>query len=418
MQSYRNILALSRLIRQKYQYIEQATGYNFNIFSILDRERYEVTTHSYFLYELLSPHGSHGQSDRFLQLFLEKILNLQDYGDLKTAKVERESLTSQSRRIDFVIETGQVIIGIEMKIDADDQKNQLADYYKELEYRTNEKKSVKLYYLTLDGKDASSYSLGSLDEGIVENISFEKEIFDWIKLCMEVSVDISIVREALKQYLVLIEKLTGKKENMMEELSELLLQGNNLADAIALEKSIEKAKIKIQKRFWLKLQEKLDETFVFVNFDFNHVGFDAKVNKFYELSNGNRYYGLKKDLLEKDGYVISYYIELHNKPYHGLTVAKKEVNDRLKRNGYADMDSIAGIKETIIECKLFSKKSAWWIGWKYFGCANEIDFYHFNEYALQLNHDQSLEQSVECMAREVNMSLEKVQTCLAIGTPE
>jgi len=412
MQNYHNLLSLSRVIRQKYQYIEQATGYHFNIFSILDRERYEVTTHSYFLYELLSPHGSHGQSNRFLQLFLEKILNIQDYGDLKTAKVERESLTSQSRRIDFVIETEQTIVGIEMKIDANDQKNQLADYYEELQHRTNRKKNVKLYYLTLDGKDASSYSLGSLDVDIVENISFEKEIFDWIKLCMEISVDVSIVREALKQYLVLVEKLTGKKENMVEELSELLLQGNNLADAIALEKSIEKAKIKIQKRFWLKLQEKLGETFEFVNFDFSKVDLDTKIDKYYDLSNGYRYYGLKKDFFEKDDYVVSYYIELHNKPYHGLTVAKKEIDGRLKRDEYANMDSFLELKEKVIEGKLFSKESAWWIGWKYFDCPNEVDFYHFNVEAQKLVDEKTLEQYVECLASEMenimNMTIETI----------
>jgi len=401
MQNYRNLLSLSHIIRQKYQYIEQATGYNFNIFSILDRERYEVTTHSYFLYELLNPHGSHGQGDRFLQRFLVEILLLQEYGDLMMAKVERESLTSQSRRIDFVIETEQTIVGIEMKIDADDQKNQLADYYKELQHRTNGKKSVKLYYLTLDGKDASSYSLGSLDADIVENISFEKEVFDWIKLCMETSVDIPIVREALKQYLILIENLTGKKENMVEELSELLLQGNNLTDAIAIEKAIEKAKVKIQKQFWLKLQEELNETFEFVNFDFGKVDFDTKVNKYYELSNGYRYYGLKIDLFEKDGYVISYYIELHNKPYHGLTVAKKEVNGRLKRDEYANIDSFLEIKEKVIENKLFSQGSAWWIGWKYFDCPNEVDFYHFNVEAQKLVDEKTLEQYVECLASEM-----------------
>ncbi len=401
MQNYHNLLSLSRIIRQKYQYIEQAIGYNFNIFSILDRERYEVTTHSYFLYELLNPHGSHGQGDRFLQRFLEEILLLQEYGDLMMAKVERESLTSQSRRIDFVIETEQTIVGIEMKIDADDQKNQLADYYEELQHRTNGKKSIKLYYLTLDGKDASSYSLGSLNASMVENISFEKEIFDWIKLCMEISVDVSIVREALKQYLVLIEKLTGKKENMVEELSELLLHGNNLADAIALEKSIEKAKVKIQKRFWLKLKEKLGETFAFVNFDFSKVDLGTKIDKYYDLSNGSRYYGLKKDLFEKDGYVISYYIELHNKAYHGLTVAKKEPDGRLKRDEYANMDSFLELKEKVTENKSFSKESAWWIGWKYFDCPNEVDFYHFNVEAQKLVDEKILEQYVKCLASEM-----------------
>jgi len=415
MQKYLNLLSLSRIIRQKYQYIEQANGYNFNIFSILDREQYEVTTHSYFLYELLNPNGRHRQGNQFLQLFLKEILLLHDYGNILTAKVERESLTSQSRRIDFVIDTESIIIGIEMKIYADDQKNQLFDYYEELQNRANGKKKVKLYYLTLNGKHASSYSLGTLDASIVENISFEKEIFDWIKLCMKTTVDIAIIREALKQYLILIEKLTGKKENMVEELSDLLLQGNNLTDAIELEKSIKKAKLKIQKQFWLRLEEKLGKTFEFINFDFGKVNFDTKVNGYYELSTGFRYYGIKKDLVEIDGYVISYYIELHNKLYHGLTVAKKEADKQLKRDEYANMDIFSDIQKNLIENKLFSKRSTWWIGWKYFDCPNEVDFYNFNIEAQKLVDKEILERYIECLVEEVKDIMIKTINILKIS---
>ncbi len=409
MQKYLNLLSISRIIRQKHHYIEQVTGYNFNIFSILDRERNEVTTHSYFLYELFNPKGSHGQGIKLLKLFLDEILMIHEYGDLASVNVERESLTSYSRRIDFVIECESVIIGIEMKIDAGDQQKQLFDYYEELHLRAEGKKKIKLYYLTLDGKDPSKSSIGELDVNKIENISFDKEISDWVKRCMEVSVEIPILREALKQYLILIEKLTGKKESMVEELSELLLQGDNLSDAIELEKSIEKAKVKVQKRFWQSMQEKLGDQFQFVNFDFSSVSFDTKVNKYYELSNGYRYYGLKKDLFEIEGYVISYYLELHNKPYHGLTVAKKETDGIFKRGEYANQDIFRLYKENLKKSELFSKESAWWLGWKYFDCSNEADFYKFNEVTQQFTDNEKLESYVGYLVSEMKVTMNQLK---------
>jgi hypothetical protein len=399
MQKYHNLLALSRIIRQKYNYIEQATGYHFNIFSILDRERYEVTTHSYFLYELLNPYGRHGQGSKFLKLFLEGVLKFKSYGDISVAKVERESLTRENRRIDFTIECENIIIGIEMKIDASDQNHQLFDYYEELQYRAKNKKRIELYYLTLDGKSPSSKSLNLLDKIDVSNISFKFDIYQWIKQCMQITVEIPIVREALKQYLVLIENLTGKKEGMVEELSEMLLQGSNLADAIALEKSIEKAKIKIQKRFWIALKNKL-EGFEFVDFDFSKTDIDKKVDKYYELSKSYRYYGLKLDLYEKNEFIVSYYIELHNKLYHGLTISKKS-NDTQKRAGYSNEDIVINIRENLLQNSLFDYQSSWWVARKHFDCSPQIDFYNFNEYTLQLNIHKILEESVKCLATEV-----------------
>jgi len=410
MQKYRNLLALSRAIRQKYDYIEQATGYHFNIFTILDRERYEVTTHSYFLYELLNPHGRHGQGLNFLKLFLDDVLKLKSYGDLSLARVERESLTRVNRRIDFTIECENVIIGIEMKIDASDQNRQLLDYYEELQRRSKNKKRIKLYYLTLDGKSPSNKSLNSLDETEVDNISFELEIYQWIKQCMQVTVEIPIVREALKQYLVLIENLTGKKEGMVEELSEMLLQGSNLADAIALEKPIEKAKIKIQKRFWVALKNKL-EGFEFVDFDFSKTDIDKKVDKYYELSKGYRYYGLKLDLYEKNEFIVSYYIELHNKLYHGLTISKKS-NDTQERAGYSNEDIVINIRENLLQNSLFDYQSSWWIARKHFDCSPQIDFYNFNEYTLQLNIHKVLEESVNCLAGETLDTMNRVKDIL------
>jgi hypothetical protein len=45
-----------------------AQGGNFNIFSILDVERKEVSTHFAFIFELINPKGSHKQNNRYLKM--------------------------------------------------------------------------------------------------------------------------------------------------------------------------------------------------------------------------------------------------------------------------------------------------------------------------------------------------------------
>jgi len=276
---YKNLINQCRLIKQKDDYLAEHTGYNFNIFSILDRERHEVTTHSYFIFEVLNPKGSHNQKTKFLEIFLTDVLGILDYGDITKFYVERESLTRHNRRIDFVIECEKIIVGIEMKVDAGDQHNQLYDYAEEISYRARDKKDIALYYLTLSGTDASEHSMNGLKKEMVKNISFEKDILFWIKSCMESVVSIPILRDALNQYLILVENLTGKKESVMDEISDLLLKDDNLAVAIELEKSVEKAKTKIQKKFWELFIEQLPSGFLFVDFDFTDTSIEKKVDK-------------------------------------------------------------------------------------------------------------------------------------------
>ena len=117
-----------------------------NIFSILKMERLEVKTHSAFLYELINLNGTHYQDDKYLRIFIDEVLKIEDF-DFEKVKVGRETFTNSSRRIDFTIENKDYYIAIEMKIDATDQDNQLSDYF---EYaKKQDKEFTKVYYLSL-----------------------------------------------------------------------------------------------------------------------------------------------------------------------------------------------------------------------------------------------------------------------------
>jgi len=135
--------------------IQKLKGETFNIFSILKMERLEVETHSALIYEMLNPNGAHAQGNKYLDLFIKQVLvEINDF-DLTHVQVGREEMTYDGRRIDLTIKNEKYFIVIEMKIDAGDQLQQLFDYKIHADFKGL---ATKLYYLTLDGKDASSGS--------------------------------------------------------------------------------------------------------------------------------------------------------------------------------------------------------------------------------------------------------------------
>ena len=186
-------------------------GGNFNICSLLRRTNDEVNLHSKLIYELINPCGSHAQENKFLKLFITEALDLDDIDNNKTI-VNREDLTDVNRRIDFTIETSKYLIGIEMKIDAGDQDNQLSDYMKELRRRNSkykQKKEIKLFYLTKFGDMPSDSSLSTLNKEDISLLSFSLDIEWWLSECIK-KTNITKLQESIKQYQEIIHRITGQ----------------------------------------------------------------------------------------------------------------------------------------------------------------------------------------------------------------
>lgn len=120
-----------------------------NLFTILGLETKEVI-HSRFLAYLLSPTGkykcggngskeinvTHDFGTEFLKKFIKKCELKIIEKDLNNAEVFIEYPTDYNRRIDILIKIGNFWIGIENKIYAGDQENQLNDYYYFLKSKT------------------------------------------------------------------------------------------------------------------------------------------------------------------------------------------------------------------------------------------------------------------------------------------
>ena len=138
-------------------------GENYNLFSILSIERYELK-HSALIANLLDPKGSHGCGDAFLRAFFEIALkeraypfedctHLHSYTEYYTGPIAGDT----GGRIDILVKSSCYGLIIENKIYAGDQDKQLTRY-DNYGKKTFGADRYLLVYLTLYGYDASKES--------------------------------------------------------------------------------------------------------------------------------------------------------------------------------------------------------------------------------------------------------------------
>ena len=149
-------------------------GEYFNVFEILGVQTSEVRLHSAIIAELLNPEGSHGLGEKFLNAFINDVISKQTSFKIDLAstsvKIEypigtKSEDKTEGGRIDLLIQDKykQTII-IENKIYAKDQESQLLRYNNfasKTEQLSNEQYII--FYLTLEGEQATDYSLGNFD---------------------------------------------------------------------------------------------------------------------------------------------------------------------------------------------------------------------------------------------------------------
>lgn len=222
---------------QEKQKMQKQRGLNdYNMVNVVRNENAEVGMHSNVIYSLIDPNGLHYQDDLFLNLFIEhviepKIRESENYdGFGKIISVDAEEQTTNNRRIDFTIKSSKYYIGIEMKIDANDLDEQLADYEKDLleKAQKDAKQDVIIFYLTKDGKEANENS----HKGIIyKQVSFKNHILNWIDSCQHEVRNITNLNEAFENYKEIVHKITdstykGKIMQLEDELLDKSYDGN------------------------------------------------------------------------------------------------------------------------------------------------------------------------------------------------
>ena len=181
----------------------ETSPYGLNFYKVLGLSSKELI-HSRFIAFLLNPKSDHGCGDFFLNKFIE-LLNKKDANlgaDNQWESIKREK-GSRNGRVDIFIKnkTSERHIVIENKIYAIDQPRQMK------RYRDANREAI-LVYLTLDGRKASSRSIGK-DKIDYIRLSYKDDIVSWINSCSEVKPNCK-VSFLLTEYRELVKQLTKK----------------------------------------------------------------------------------------------------------------------------------------------------------------------------------------------------------------
>ena len=240
----------------------------FNLLSIIEKDRDEAHVHSKVIYNLLSQNWGKKDKETFLTLFLKEI-GIEDeiiYNEKWEVSREKEyQLDEKKARPDFVIESQHYIYIIEMKIDPDDQPEQLKNYKKiaEGEKKRKNKKEYKLFYLTLDGHNASKKSTGE-EENLEENqkveyinISFKEEILNWLGNCLKLVEGKENKSACINQYIASINKILGEKNTKIKD--NILKSVEDIKTAISIYKKLNEDLQKILKNFFEELNKELEK---------------------------------------------------------------------------------------------------------------------------------------------------------------
>jgi len=293
------------------QEIKRLKGENFNVFSILKMESYENETHSAFIRELLDPAGSHFYGDIFLKLFLETV-GYKGLLNVETASVHlekhigwRDDVEKSGGRVDiYIADAAGNTICIENKIYAGDQSVQIERYV------NHNKDKNTVYYLTLFGDEASKESKGELHEEFDYTcISYKSTILHWLERCLKEAAEQAILRESIRQYAILIRKLTDQlSDSKMEKDIENIIRCNYPA-AKLLASSISKLEVNATHDFLLEVKAIIESQLqtgwkVSVDDDLSQSwtglrvtraewsGIEIKLEGFSKMPWGNNYYGI------------------------------------------------------------------------------------------------------------------------------
>lgn len=220
-----NLLNQASLVVRNHEKNLRISGNGFSFIHALDLESDEARFHTRLIGYLLNPKAGHFQGDKFLKLFFEAIGIKEDTDGFKVEMEKhvgkRDWETVQGGRIDLLISNPSRKIGfaIELKIFAGEQEKQLQRYFNYLSTNFRSSRS-KVFFLTLEG-DESHFHKG-FDK--YEKISFREHVHNWIEASRLASIDQSIIRETLTQYIANIKRLTNQNPDnyMSDELMKLI----------------------------------------------------------------------------------------------------------------------------------------------------------------------------------------------------
>ena len=163
---------------------------SFSIFKYFSTSEDDITK---ILRDLLDPRGDHAQGALYLQAFLAQLrlpFTVPEQ-ELGRATIRTQVRTPFNRRPDLLIEVpGRLVLGLENKINAADQHEQVKDYVEFVQSRPQGHNNWAFVFLTLDGSPPSPRSISPEARKELEKehrllcLSYRKEIHDWLQSCI------------------------------------------------------------------------------------------------------------------------------------------------------------------------------------------------------------------------------------------
>ena len=251
----------------------------FNVFSVLDKETDEVNLHSRLLHSLLDYKKQGTETRENLKDFLLHV-DVQGF-ELCGVEVKREW-----KNIDILLtNANKKAIAIENKINAGDRPKQLWRYYNTLKEQNYLDRNIHLLYLTLDGREPTSDSVGDLNSEKITTVSYD-DLIPWLESCQKRAYDEPELRESAAQYIQLVRKLTrtDSRGKYMDALKQLCLEDNNLVLVHDLNNVMLEA---IREAIWSEIESELkSEGLDFLDVEVGKNGLSYKLNEVSQIDVG------------------------------------------------------------------------------------------------------------------------------------
>lgn len=391
------------IIRLKYEKLYEKD--RFNIFRIIRRGHEEEELHSKFIYELLNPNGTHGLGNKFAEAFIGEV-------DVKDFNLENYKAYREYKKIDVLLKNANQVIIIENKIYAEDQNKQLQRYYDTIEKEVSQKDNIHVFYLTLNGSEASEQSIGNLDKDEINVISYQEHINTWLERCIEIASKYPTLRETLIQYQKLIQELTGQNTNQMEteEIVKLLAENEeNIISASLIGKHWTEIKISIERKFWEDLEQKFKKNKFkgqdYFIFDTQKYSEDYFYSVYWAKKNKYPYYGIVAKIYEIDNYSICIDFERGwENIYYGLTLVKDDIRSPKWKGEFIKEELNLQFQQEVENIK--DIENDWWFDYRYTN--PKINFTNWNETSLKLINKDYRTKIIDKIWNEVSEYLEKV----------
>jgi len=403
MTNYQQLISQVSQLARHYREMDRLSGGNFNIFRVINVSSDELK-HSLFIADLLNPKGSHGQGAVFLKLFVEQLGITPFVVDDTVIEIEKgigKVTEDEGGRLDIYLNDckGNKVV-IENKIYADDQPNQLIRYYQF--HRQH------VYYLTLDGRDASPYSTHNGSYALksgehYKTISYQSDIIDWLEQCRKEVTQLPLLREGISHYINLIKYLTGESTNkaMRDEIIEIAtLNEQSLRGVAVISNNFSAVKAKVQWDFWKALRENLESKGVKFEDNPKNTVSSTRTSNYYH---GRAvHYGLWYELTNFDGITVHWGCEIQENIYFGFTI------ERNGDGGISDNEEFKPLRELIKECNINYQTTKNWIGWRH--TSPMLNFKTFNtDVIFSLINKTKLDEIVEGIAQEAMRDIEFVR---------